>query len=162
MAVLDDFEQVAAVLGAELRHPPVVDDQDAGLGDRGQQLRIASVGARDGQLGQQPRQAPIRCAVSIAARAVGEGAGYPTLSHAGRSGDEDIEVVADPASVGERQHEVLVEASGLAEVDVLDAGRVTQPGAPEPVGELARGALGELAVDDEPEAFLERQGLDLG
>ena len=38
---------------------------------------------------------------------------------------------------GERQHEVLVEASGLAKVDVLDAGRVTQPGAPEPVGEFA-------------------------
>ena len=36
MAVLDDLEQVAAVLGAELRHPPVVDDQDGGLGDRGE------------------------------------------------------------------------------------------------------------------------------
>ena len=78
MAVLDDLEQVAAVLGAELRHPPVVDDQDAGLGERGEQLGIASVGARDGQLGQQPRQAPIRCAVSIAARAVGEGPRFET------------------------------------------------------------------------------------
>ena len=71
-------------------------------------------------------------------------------------------MVADPAPVGERQHEVLVEASGLAEVDVLDAGRVTQPGAAQTVGELARGALGEFAVDDEPEAFLEAEGFDLG
>ena len=45
MAVLDDLEQVATVLGAELRHFPVVDDQDGGLGAQGEQLRVASVGA---------------------------------------------------------------------------------------------------------------------
>ncbi len=56
-------------------------------------------------------------------------------------------MVADPAPVGERQHEVAVEPAGLSEVDVLDARCVTQPSAPQPVGELARGALGELAVD---------------
>ena len=162
MAVLDDLEQVAAVLGAELRHPPVVDDQDGGLGDRGEQLGIAPVGARDGQLGEQAWEAPVRGGVSVAARAVSEGAGYPTLSHAGRPRDQDVEVVTDPAPVGQRQDEVAVEASGLAEVDVLDAGRVTEPGAAQPVGELARGALGELAVDNEPEAFLEAEGLDLG
>ena len=87
MPVLDDFEQVAAVLGAELGHPPVVDDQDAGLGDRGQQFGIATVGARDGQLGQQPREAPVRGGVSIAARAVGECAGNPRLSHPGQASD---------------------------------------------------------------------------
>ena len=98
-----------------------------------------STGARDGQLGQQPRQVPIRCAVTIAARAVGKGTGYPTHSHVGRARDEDIEVVTDPAPVGQRRHEVAVEPAGLAEVDVLDAGRVAPPGAAQPVGELARG-----------------------
>ena len=41
------------------------------------------------------------------------------------------------------------------ETSVVHAGRVA-------VGEPARGALGELAVDDQPEAFLEAEGLDLG
>ena len=59
VAVLDDLEQVAAVLGAELGQPPVVDDQDLGLGERGEQLGIASVGACDGQLGQEPWQAQV-------------------------------------------------------------------------------------------------------
>ena len=80
----------------------------------------------------------------------------------GRPRDEDIEVVAGPAPVGEREHEVAVEATGLAEVDVLDAGRVSESGASQPVGELAGVAFGELAVDDEPEAFLEAEGRDLG
>ena len=95
MAVLDDLEQVAAVLGAELRHPPVVDDQDGGLGDRGEQLGIAPVGARDGQLGEQAWEAPVRDGVSVAARAVSEGAGYPTLSHAGQASDILMRITAN-------------------------------------------------------------------
>ena len=94
-AVLDDLEQVAAVLGAELRHPPVVDDQDGGLGDRGEQLGIAPVGARDGQLGEQAWEAPVRDGVSVAARAVSEGAGYPTLSHAGQASDILMRITAN-------------------------------------------------------------------
>ena len=86
----------------------------------------------------------------------------PRLSDAGRPDDEDAEVFADPAPVGQRQDEVLVEPTGRAEVDVLDACIVSEPGAPEPVGELSGVSLGELAVDEEPEAFLERQVLDLG
>ena len=86
----------------------------------------------------------------------------PRLSDAGRPDDEDAEVFADPAPVGQRQDEVLVEPTGRAEVDVLDAGIVSEPGAPEPVGELSGVSLGELAVDEQPEAFLERQVLDLG
>ena len=45
-------------------------------------------------------------AVAVAAGAVGERAGDPTLADAGRPADEDVEVVADPAPVGEREDEV--------------------------------------------------------
>ena len=34
--------------------------------------------------------------------------------------------------------------------------------APQPVGELSGVSFGDLSVDEEPEAFLERQVLDLG
>ena len=68
---------------------------------------------------------------------------------------------ADPAPVGERQDEVLVEAAAVAEVDVLDARVVLEPGASQAVGELSGVAFGEFSVDEQPEAFLERQGIDL-
>jgi len=50
----------------------------------------------------------------------------------------------------------------LSEVDVLDARAVAQLGAPESVGELSGVSFGDLSVDEEPEAFLERQVVDLG
>ena len=162
IAVLDDLEQVASVLGVELRQAPVVDDEDLGFGDGGEELGIASVGACDGQFAQQPRQAPVRGAVSIAARAMGQRTSEPGLSHAGRTGDEAVEVLADPASIGERQDEVLVQSSRLSEVDVFDARGVAKLRAAQPVGELSGVSLGDFSVDEEPESFLERQILDLG
>jgi len=162
MSVLDDLEQVAAILGTEFGEAEVVDDQDLGLGERGQQLRVGSIGACDGEVGEQPGGSPVRGAVSVTARAVGQGTSEPRFADAGWPSDEDVEVFADPAPVGQRQDEVLVEPAGLSEVDVLDACGVAQLGAPQPVGELSRGALGEFSVDEQPEAFLERQGLALG
>ena len=101
MAVLDDLEQVTTILGAELGEAEVIDDQDLGLGERGQQLGVGSVGARDGQFGQQSRHAPIRSAVTEAARAVGQRTSEPRLSDAGRTDDEGVEVFADPAPVAD-------------------------------------------------------------
>ena len=71
-------------------------------------------------------------------------------------------MIADPASVGEREDELLVEPAAVTEVDVLDAGVVLQLGAPQSVGELSGVTHGELAVDEQTEPFLERQGVDLG
>ena len=68
-------------------------------------------------------------------------------------------MLADPASVGERQDEVLVQPTRLSEVDVLDAGGVTELGAPQAVGELSGVSLGDLSVDEEPEAFLSRKSV---
>ena len=67
-----------------------------------------------------------------------------------------------PAPVGQRQDEGLVEAAGLAEVDVLDAGGVpplqargagSELGAAQPVGELSGVSFGEFAVGEQSEAL---------
>ena len=71
-------------------------------------------------------------------------------------------MLADPASVGEREDQLPVEPARVPEVDVLDAGVVLEPGSSQPVGELSRVALGEFAVDEQPEPFLEREGVYLG
>ena len=54
MWVLEDFEQVVPVLGAERGEPPVVEHEDLGLGERVEQLRVASVGASDGERTEEP------------------------------------------------------------------------------------------------------------
>ena len=161
VAVLEKLKQVVTVLGAEGGQPPVVDHEHVGLGERLEQLRVASVGSRNGQRTQQPGHAEVQRAVSVAAGAVGEGARYPAFAHAGWPADQDVEMLADPASVGEREDQLPVEPARVPDVDVLDAGVVLEPGSSQPVGELSRVALGEFAVDEQPEPFLEREGVQV-
>ena len=49
VAVVDDLEQIAALLGIERFRPPIVDDQQAGAFERGQQPRQAAFAARLGR-----------------------------------------------------------------------------------------------------------------
>ena len=46
VAVLEQFEQVAAALGGQRGQAPIVEDQELGFGIVAQQLGIAAVGAR--------------------------------------------------------------------------------------------------------------------
>ena len=70
---------------------------------------------------------------------LGERTSDPGFADAGRPGDEDVEVFADPAPVGERQDEVLVDAAAVAEVDVLGrAARTANAATPEACGTPAR------------------------
>jgi len=52
-AVVDDLEQIAPLLGVEWLRPPIVDDQQAGAFERGQQTRHAAFAARLGQVAEQ-------------------------------------------------------------------------------------------------------------
>ena len=73
--------------------PPVVEHEDLGLGERFEQFRVASVGAGDGERGEQPGQPRVERAVTVAAGAVGERAS--ALDGAG--GQSDVELTSSPA-----------------------------------------------------------------
>ena len=122
VSVLEEFEQVAAMVSVELGEAEVVKDDEVELGERGEQLGIGSVAAGDGNVVQQPREAQVQRGESVAAGLMGERAGEPGLADAARSGDEDVEVLAQPAPGGEGEDEGLVESAGVAEIDVLEAG----------------------------------------
>ena len=55
VAVLEEFEEVAAVVGVELGESEVIKHDEVELGERGEQFRISAVAAGDGDVVQQPR-----------------------------------------------------------------------------------------------------------
>src|SRR6266851_1368872 len=52
-AVVDDLEQIASLLGVERLRAPIVDDQQAGAFERGQQPRQAAFAPRLGEVAEQ-------------------------------------------------------------------------------------------------------------
>jgi hypothetical protein len=52
IAVVDDLEQIAAMLGIERLRAPIIDDQQPDAFERGQQPRQAALTARLGQIAE--------------------------------------------------------------------------------------------------------------
>ena len=50
MPVFQDLQQVTTMLGGQFGQPPVIEDQDLGFGERGQELGISAVALGDRQL----------------------------------------------------------------------------------------------------------------
>jgi hypothetical protein len=57
-----------------------------------------------------------------------EGAGQPGLADAGRTGEQDIEVLPDPLTGSQRLDKGFIQAPGVAIVDVLQGGIVFEFG----------------------------------
>ena len=85
VAVVDDLQQIAALLGGERCQAPIVEDEQLDAGEALEQAGIATVGARQGEVFEQPGQPQIEGGAVVAAGLVGERAGEPGLADAARS-----------------------------------------------------------------------------
>ena len=108
VAVVDDLQQVAPLLGGERLWPPIVDDQQARALDGSQQSRQPSFASGGGEVGEQPRCPLVEHGVAVPAGFVPERAGEPRLADPGWSADDHVGVLADPAAAGELQEQRTV------------------------------------------------------
>ena len=109
------------------------------------------------EIGEQARGALVEHREALAAGLVAEGASQPRLADTGRADDDQMMMVADPLAGGELVEQSAVEAAVGAEVDVLDDGRLAQPGLAQAAGEALVLAAGRLAIDEQPEPILAAQ-----
>src|SRR5947207_15277676 len=63
-------------------------------------------------------------------------------------------MVSDPLAARKLEKEGTVEAAVGPEIDVLDDGRLAQPGLTQAAGEALVVAAGRLAIDEQPEPIL--------
>jgi hypothetical protein len=82
---------------------------------------------------------------------VAEGTGKPTLSDTGRSAQDQIVVRVDPLAAGELVEQRPIEAARCAVINILDDGVMAQSGIAQAGGETFVTAMGDLAIDEQPE-----------
>ena len=112
MAIVDDFEKIAALLGGHGREPPIVENKQLDAGQAGQQTPITAVAAGKGERLEQPGQAVIKDGAIVAAGFVPERACDPTFSDAGRADDQQVELAFDPVTGDEAGEQGSIEAAG--------------------------------------------------
>jgi hypothetical protein len=162
VAIVDDLEQITTLFGIERFRPPIVDDQQAGAFERGHQPRQPAFAARLGEVGEQARGALVEHRKALTAGLVAESASQPRLADTGRPDQAKMMMLANPLTARELEEESPVEAAVGAEVDVLDDGRLAQPGLAQTAGEPLVLAAGRLAVDEQPEPILVAEFAGIG
>ena len=116
----------------------------------------------DGERLEQARHPVVGDGAAIAAGLVAERAGDPAFSEAGRAGDEQVFVAADPASIDQVPHDRAVDPARGAQIEILDAGSLAEGGELEPGSQAPGIALGGFPVDQQAEPVLEAQGFEGG
>src|SRR5258708_4553220 len=111
MAVIDDFEQVAALLRGQRRQPPVVEDQKLDTGEVFEEACIPSIAACQRKCVEQAWDAIIEHRSIITAGLVAERAGEPGFSRTGFSGDQEVLSAPDPVAGRELGEQCLVETA---------------------------------------------------
>jgi len=123
VAIVDDFEQISALLRRQRRQPPVVEDQKLDAGEALEQAYIASIAACPRKCVEQAWHAMVEHRSIVTACLVAEGAGEPTLSRAGLAGDQKVLSPPDPVAGRELREQRPVETARRLGVEILN-GRV--------------------------------------
>ena len=87
MPIVDDFHQIAALLGGQIGHRPVVENEQVDLGQATHQAADGVGEASRGEIVEQPRQPGVEHAEALPGRLVAEGTADPPLAGAGRPRD---------------------------------------------------------------------------
>ena len=81
--IIEDFQQVAALIGGDVGKPPIVQDEQFDTRDCLEQPGVAAVPTCQGESVEQPRQAVVEHGAIIAAGLMTECAGEPALAEPG-------------------------------------------------------------------------------
>ena len=113
---------------------------------------------REAELLEESRHAPVRDAEAEATCELAERARQVGLADAGHARDQDVGVLADPATGRERAKQRLVDLALGAEVDVLDArARDAQLGVAQELLQALVVARERLGFDEQREPLVERR-----
>src|SRR3989442_6425646 len=100
-AILQDLEQVAAVLIPQRAEAPVLEHEDVDAGELAEEADVGAVGMSEGEFVEEPGHAAVERPISLAAGLLGKGAGEEALARPRRPGDQEVLVLVYPAAGGE-------------------------------------------------------------
>jgi hypothetical protein len=155
MAIVDDLQQVATLLGVERRQPPVVEDEDLNASQALEHACIASITTGEAKPFQHSWYPLIEHGAIVATGSLAEGTGNPGLADAGGAGDQQILLAFYPLSLCQPLEQGSVETTVCAVIDILGSGELAQTGEAQPCLEPFVVALQHFTIDQHRQTILE-------
>ncbi len=162
VAVLDNLQQIAALLGSQWLRSPVVQNEQVDPRELAHQTTISAVTTRQRQCCEQARAALVEDREIFPASLVAQCAGDEALAGAAGAGNQAVPVLTDPITAGQVQEQRPVEATRLAEVDIFDRGGLPKLGGSCACLEPLLLTQRDLLVDQQTEPFRVLEGMAFG
>jgi len=162
MPVVEKFEEVALMGGGELCQPPVVEHDHVDASRLFEELEIATIAVGDLQIFEETGEAMVLGSIPFEAGCVRQGSGDKAFAQTGGAGDDDVLMTAHPVGEAKGKHEFFVKSARASIIDVDHRGGLFQVCCLQATRETTSGPFGALAVDQQSEAFVEAEALDVG
>jgi hypothetical protein len=128
VTIVDDFEEIAALIWVKRLRAPIINDEEIGALDRRHEAGETSFTTGLSDVGEETRRAFVYDREAIAAGFMAEGTGKPAFAGAGRTRDRQALVFTDPLVRREGLEKGAVETSGAAIIDIFDHGGLVEFG----------------------------------
>src|SRR3972149_3637454 len=161
-AIIEQFEQIGALARADGGDREIVDHHEVHLGDGGQALAEATIGVTQAEFIEQARGTQVEGGQALAASLMCQRATQKRLATAGCAVDEKILMAADPVAGAQARQLRTVKTAASAEVQVLDGSAFLELRELQQASEPPVLAVGDLALDQKPEAIFEGEALGAG
>jgi hypothetical protein len=162
VTVFEDFQEVPALFFSQGGQTPIVQGDQIGFGEGGQELGIASVPFGELEVLEETVKAEITDRVALSTGFVGQGTGQEGFTASGGAGNENIVVLIHPVAGTQLGDQGFVQAARVAEVDILQGRWLSQPGLTETGFQPAIFPVGHFPIYEQSQALLEAEGADLG
>src|SRR5262245_45695105 len=160
--IVEQFEEVPAILRRQGVESPVIDEQDVDARELGEQPEVAAISASQGEFVEEPGGAPVQGAEPLATGLLGEGAADERLAGAGGANNQQVLVLLHPAAGGKLPHERFVQLAPGRVVDGFHAGLgALELGFLQSPGEALVLPGPPLGLDEQPEALVEGECRDV-
>ena len=119
IAIFQYFQEIMPVLVIEWLKPPVIDDEELGSGQSGEDSSITAIDSGDTQFLKESGETKIRGSVIPPAGFLTKGTGHEAFPHISWTSNKHIEMFFYPPTGGKLKYQRLIQATGGAIVYIL-------------------------------------------
>lgn len=132
MAIIEEFQEIPAMLIGQRSQPPVIQHHEVGLGETPEHAPISAIAFGDCEFPEEPWESQIQGGAAQPTGHLRQRTGQIRLARAGGPHDQHIVMAANPLTRGQGRDHTFIQSSGMSIIEIFQRGAAGEPGLGQP------------------------------